>query len=533
MGRNNLAQTGTLFLLIVRKERLGLSLWTAAITFFTIIVPISFSKLYPTQPERDVMAETMKNPAMTAMVGQGDLADYTIGAMTAHQMLLLTAVAVAIMNILLVARNTRGEEEDGRLEMLQALPVGRFSFLSAVLLVSCVANFLLSVVCGVVLFVLGIESMDFAGSFLYGGILGAAGIFFAGVTALFAQLSESSRGTIGSSLTVLIIAYLIRAMGDIENETISWFSPLGWVTKVKAYSDNDWLPLVIMIGVTGILFLLGLYLNGIRDLSAGFFTPKPGRKNASFYLQSPIGLIWRLQRTGTIAWAVGMLLLGLSYGSVLGDLEAFFAGNDMLEQLVASKQGFSLTEQFIPMLMIVIVLFGTIPPLMAVNKLYREEKKNRIEQLLSRCVSRNKLMASYFVLSAANAFTMISMAAIGLWAAGTVVMEDGFSFVEIYGAALVYYPAILVMISLAVFLMGTVPKANIFIWMYVLYSFIVLYLGGLFQFPEWVEKLSPYGWIPRIPVEDFHVTTIALLTVMAAVIAFTGFIGYNKRDIHG
>lgn len=276
-----------------------------------------------------------------------------------------------------------------------------------------------------------------------------------------------------------------------------------WVTKTKVYSDNDWFPLIAIAGTAVLLFLIALCLNAIRDLAAGFFSPKPGRKYASSYLQSPIGLIWRLQRTGTIAWAAGMLLLGLSYGSVLGDLEAFLKGNEMLEQFIVLKQGFSLTEQFIPMLMVVIALLRTIPPLMAVNKLYGEEKNNRIEHLISRSVSRYKLMGSYFVISAVNAFVMISMAAIGLWAAGSAVMDDGFTFPDIYGAALAYYPAMLVMISLAGLFIGIAPKAGALIWIYVLYSIVVLYLGGLFQFPEWTGKLSPYGHVPQLPIEDF------------------------------
>ncbi|MDQ7862150.1 hypothetical protein RCO48_17630 [Peribacillus frigoritolerans] len=39
--------------------------------------------------------------------------------MMAHQMLLLTAMAVGIMSILLVTRHTRADEEDGRIEMIR------------------------------------------------------------------------------------------------------------------------------------------------------------------------------------------------------------------------------------------------------------------------------------------------------------------------------------------------------------------------------------------------------------------------------
>ena len=114
-----------------------------------------------TEQERQAIAETMMNPAMTAMVGQGyGLDNYTIGAMMAHQMLLFTALSVGIMSILLVARHTRADEEDGRIEMIRSLPTGRLSNLNAAILVVCGTNVLLALLIGFGLYALGIESMD-------------------------------------------------------------------------------------------------------------------------------------------------------------------------------------------------------------------------------------------------------------------------------------------------------------------------------------------------------------------------------------
>ena len=91
--------------------------------------------------------------------------------------------------------------------------------------------------------------------------------------------------------------------------------------------------------------MISFYLNGIRDLGVGFIPAKPGRNKASRFLLSPLGLILRLQRTGIIAWSIGMFILGASYGSVLGDLEAFFEGNEMLQEFLPTMEGFSITEQ--------------------------------------------------------------------------------------------------------------------------------------------------------------------------------------------
>ncbi|MBO0992841.1 ABC transporter permease [Bacillus sp. SD088] len=519
--------------LMISLDRLRLPMWLLMIAIFTWIVPLAFDDMYATQQERDVMAETMRNPAMTAMVGPGNLDQYTTGAMTTHQMLLLTAVVVGLMNILIVIRHTRADEEDGRIELIRSLPVGRLANVTAVMIILIVTNVFLMLLSSFGLYALQIDSMGLQGSLLYGAALGGIGLVFAGVAAVFAQLCESSRGATGYSIALLLFAYLIRAMGDVSNETLSLFSPLGWATRTEAFTSNLWWPVLFMLGLSIILFILAHYLHAIRDVEAGFFPAKPGRKHASIFLQSPAGLALRLQRTGTIAWAVGMLVMGVSYGSVFGDLESFFEGNEVFEQLLAEKEGYTLTEQFIPMLMIVMSLLSTVPPLMAMLKLNREEKKNRLEHLLSRAVSRTNVMASYLIIALVNGFIMLSLTAIGLWAAGNAVMEEGFKFATIYGAALVYFPALCVMIGLSVLLIGFLPKLTSFIWGYVIYSFLILYLGGLFDLPNWLGKLSPYGYIPQLPVEEMKWWPICMLTLLALILMFCGLIGYKKRDMKG
>ncbi|WP_248509905.1 ABC-2 transporter permease, partial [Sporosarcina sp. NCCP-2222] len=232
----NFAGSIHLFRFILRKSWLYITIWLLGISCMTLIVPLSFSELYPTQQARDVMAETMRNPAMTAMVGPGHLENYTIGAMVSHQMLLLTSVAVAIMNFLLIVKHTRAEEEDGRTELLSSLPISRKSQLVAALFVLLPLNMLLAVLIGFGLFGLGIEDMNLAGSLWYGAVLGASGLFFGGVAAVCSQLLESSRSAIGLSFTFMLITFLLRTSGQ---EWLTWTTPFGLVTLVQPFSVNN------------------------------------------------------------------------------------------------------------------------------------------------------------------------------------------------------------------------------------------------------------------------------------------------------
>lgn len=534
MEKHLFSGTGTLSRFILRRDRIRMPLWIFSFVFATIATALALTGLYGNAQERQAIAAAMENPAMTAMVGPGyGMENYTMGAMMAHQMLLMTAVVVGLMSVLLVIRHTRTDEEEGRIEMIRSLPVGRLANVAATLAMLFLVNIVLALVTGVGLFALNIDSMDLEGSMLYGAALGSTGMIFASVTAVFAQLSHNARSAVGLSIGFLLIAYIVRAIGDVGNEAVSWLSPLGWIVRSEVYVNNIWWPVLMTAGVALLLGVLAMYLNSIRDLGAGFLPARAGRIHASPLLQGPLGLAFRLQRTGLIAWAFAMYILGVSYGSVMGDMESFFADVDIMQDMLVPMEGFSLVEQFVPTLMSVMTIIGTIPVLMAILKLKGEEKNNRTEHVLGRAVSRNRLLGGYLLISLITSFVMISLAGLGLGTTADAVMEDGFDVGMAYQAALAYLPAVWVMIGLTVLLLGWMPKFTGFIWLYLTFSFFVIYLGNLFQLPEWVEKLTPYGYISAIPLEEFNVLQAVLLTLMAVVAMAAGFAGYRRRDIGG
>ncbi|MCH1626503.1 ABC transporter permease [Ferdinandcohnia quinoae] len=534
MSNQLFSNTGKLSRFIIRRDRLRIPIWLLSLAIFTFVLALAIPGMYPTQQERQIVAETMVNPAITAMMGPAyGIENYTNGAMFAHEMLLFTAIAVGIMSILLVTRHTRADEEDGRIEMIRSLPAGRLANLQATLNVLIGTNVLLAVVVGIGLYALGIESMNLEGSLLYGSALGAAGIFFTALTAFFSQLTVTSRGTIGFSISILLLSYLIRAIGDVGNETLSWVSPFGWILGSEVYVNNYWWPILLTIGVSLILIFIAFYLSAIRDLGAGLIPAKPGRNYASRFLQSPLGLALRLQRTGLISWAVGVYLLGASYGSIFGDLESFFSDNEMVAQLLQPMEGYSLIEQFIGMLMSIIAMICTIPALMAILKLKGEEKKNRTEHLLTRAVSRTSQLSCYFIISVIVGLVMLVLSAIGLGSIGNSVLDEGVAFSTYFSAALVYLPAMWIMSGIAVLLIGIAPRLSGLTWLYLTYSFFVVYLGGMLKLPEWMGNISPFGQIPKLPVEDMDWMRFFILSVIAVVLTVIGFLGYNKRDIHG
>lgn len=525
---------GNLSMLLFRQQRWKILIWLIGLIGASLAFASAYPDLYQDEQAKRGFFLTMENPAMIAMLGPGyEIEEYlqSTGTLFAHECLLFTAIAAGIMNILLTGNSTRTDEEDGRVEMIQALPVGRLAYLSSAMLMVLLTNLLLALITGAGLSLLDIEGFDRESSFLYGFILGATGLLFASFTALFAQLAETSRGTLSLAFTVLIMTYVIRAFGDVSAEGLSLISPLGWLVRTGVFADNHWWPVTLTTGVSLLLILIAFSLNVIRDLGAGFLPERKGKKHASTFLKTPLGLVVRLQRTSILAWGIGIFILSASFGAVLGDLETYYADLEWMQSLMDEET--DLLDQFISLLIAVMSLIGMIPAVHSVLHLIREEKKNRIENLFSRTVSRTRLFAAYSFLALFVSFMMQVLIALGLWSLAQALMEDAFSFQTILLSALVYLPAEWVVISLALFFAGALPGATGLVWLYVVYCFVILYFSELLRFPEWMNQCSVFEHVPSYPTEDISLAPMVILMLIAAVIASIGWLNYNRRDLTG
>lgn len=526
--------SGKLVRLVLRRERIISSLWIFSLVLFSAIIPLALNNMFVSETDFKVMSETMQNPAMVAMMGPTYGADnYTIGAMYNNMMLLMTILIVAAMNIFLVVRHTRGDEEKGRIEVVRSLPVGRLSNLNATMIVAAAVNTAIGVLCGLAMTVLGIESMDLAGSMLFGVALGVSGMFFAAVTALFVQLSSSSRGAVAYSFVILGVCYMQRAVGDISSEPLALISPLGLILRAQVYVENHWWPVFVVLLLTVVVGAIAYYLNSIRDMDQGFIPAKPGRKNASVMLQSPFGLAFRLLRNTLIAWTITMFVFGAAYGSIMGDIETFIAENEFYRQMLPPSTDYSIAELFTSMLHAILSLICTIPVLIAVLKLRGEEKENRSEHILTRVVSRSGYLAGYVSISAVTSVIMLFVSVFGLWSASAAVMDNPIGFGSMLKSMMVYLPALWVMIGLTVLVIGICPKASSFIWVYIGFSFFAVYLGRAIQLPEWVKKLTPFGYIPELPVDEINYATLIILIGIAIILTAAGFFFYRRRDMQG
>jgi len=295
--------------------------------------------------------------------------------------------------------------------------------------------------------------------------------------------------------------------------------------------NNYWWPIAVMGVIIAAVTILAFYLCGKRDLGGGLLPARPGRKTASPMLSGAGGLALRLLRTSIIIWAATVFILAAAYGSIFGDIEGFLSNNELLSAMVSADSDLSYTEQFVTMLMVIMSIISTIPVLSFALRARSQEKYGYAENVLTRAVSQGRQLGVYSAIAFASSFVMQLLTALGFWSASSMVMDDPIPLGTFFEAAFAYLPAIWVMLGITLLLIAYLPGKTSLAWLYLGYSFFAVYLGALIDLPDWAKKISPYGSIPQIPVEEMDYRSMIVLTAIAAVMVVIGFAGYRRRDM--
>jgi ABC-2 type transport system permease protein len=531
---NNQLYTGsfTLTRFILRRDRILLLIWLIGISGFIVALVPVFENLITQGSSLSVLTEMMKNPAMVAMVGPvyGSTNSST-GALFGNMMLVFSVIIIGVMNIFLISRHTRQDEELGRLEVIRSLPIGRLANLTSALIAALLTNLVIALCTGLGLYLVRADGMDFLGCILFGAALCIIGLLFAAITAIFCQLTTNNRTATGLAMMLLMALYLLRAIGDVSAEALSLISPLGLILRIESFVNNYWWPIGILAGITALLTALALSLARIRDLGRGLFAERPGKQHAAPSLSSTFGLALRLIRTPIIVWAATIFVFAAMYGSVFGDLESFIESNAMLQAVFSQTSDYSLTEQFIALLMAIMTIISSIPIIQFIGRITVEEKRGHTEHLFGRAESRSRQMAAYLIPALVMSVVHQFLSALGFWSVGSMVLETAPSLATFLTAAMSYLPAVWVLIGLTMVLTAFFPGLVSLSYLYLGYSFITIYLGTMANFPEWSRKITPFGHIPQYPIEPLDPLPLVILTLIAIGFGLAGFYGYRRRDM--
>lgn len=522
------AGTGQMLRLYLRRDRIIAPAWSLLIGLMPALQVVSVKDLYATQQQLDSFATTTAaSPALLAMYGPvfnsslGSIGTWKAGAMYAM---------IAIAAVLTVIRHTRVEEETGRAELVGATSIGRFAGLTGALLLTFGAAAVAGIACAASLLAADLPA---AGSVAWGAALAASGFVWAAVAAVAAQLSNGARIARGVALGALGAAFAVRAVGDAGNGVLSWFSPLGWCLQIRPYAEERWWVLVPLAAVAVGATLLAYQLLRTRDLGAGLLAERPGPAAAGRALSGPVGLAWRLQRGSMLGWTVGFGLYGLLIGGAVNSIGGMLDDSGTLQDVVTALGGSDdLEKSFIAYAITMLAAAAAAYSVSSVLRLHEEENSGRAEAVLAAAVGRVRYASSHLLFAIAGPAVALLVSGIGIgvvWGAtdGDVVGKLGQSL----GAVAVQLPAVWVVTAIALLLFGVVPKYAPLAWAVLSAMIVIVLLGSLGTFPQWLMDLVPFVHPPKLPGASFALAPIAWLLAVTIAGTVLGLAAFRRRDL--
>src|SRR5699024_1642223 len=454
------------------------------------------------------------------------------GAMYAHEMLLFCGLFAMVVAALHVISHTRKEEELGLTELVRSFQVGRQANALATAIEVLVINVILMVFIAGVLISFGADSITVEGSFLFAASIGAAGLIGAGIALVIAQIMPTSSAATGTTLGIIGVLYILRASTDASNVDLSLLNPMGWTYLTYPFTENNWSPLIYAFIFSLLMVIMAFVLENARDMGAGYLPQREGRGRANKTLLSIPGLFFKLNKATIISWLIAFLFLGAAYGSIYGDMQTFIESNEMVQQMF-TQSGSTMEESFTGTIMMVLIGLVSILPVVVINKLFAEENRSHLSQIVATKVTRAQLYWSSLGIAIFTGLLSILFAAGSLGGVAMTAMDSSeeLTMNVFLAAGYNFFPAVLFFIGLAALALGWAPKLRIVVYVYLIYSFMINYFEGLLDLPDWFLNTAVQSWIPQMPMESFDAFTFAIIIEISIAFMVIGYFGYSSRDM--
>lgn len=514
--------TGQLIRLALRRDRVRLSIWVAALSLTMVYSPNALKLAYPEEAQRLARVKLLKTPAGMMLGGPMFGGNETeLGAMMANELMLTLIVAMSILAILTVIRHTRAEEESGAAELVLASAVGRYARTTAALTVVAAVNLTLAVTMTAAMTASGFGAVDSAGMCL--GVAAVA-LVFGAVAAVTAQMWRVARGATGAAMAVLALAALIRGVGDVidnSGSVLSWFSPIAWAQQMRPFVELRWWPLALLIALTLGLVALAATLEIRRQYDDGTVASSGEHPDAR-PVRGVLGLHLTVQRGQTLGWSAGLFVAGLAFGSMTKSLLDAAEGNELIARMI-STQGtdgvYTTMSQFLAATAGAYVVS-------AVLRVYADEQSGLGEAVLAAAVSRWRWLLTAVASAVLGATVLMFCAGLGNGIGAGLAVGDSATVAKLTLAGLAYVPALAVLAAVAA--LAVALRQAWIGWLAVTFVVTSLYLGALLRLPRWLIDLSPVGRT-TVPT-DAPVGTMIVMAVAAAVLALIAGVIYRRRD---
>lgn len=527
---DTLAGLGAMVRFVVHRNRVRLAVWLVVLVGLFAYVGAYYKSLFTTQQALDDFAKVSDTPGIRALTGLA-AAPNTLGGAVWTKVWMTSALALAFGVVFLVTRNGRADEEVGRTELLRSRELGLHAYSAASWLVCAVLSVLVGALITVVSAASGLDpyGTGITGSLIVGASVTGVGLVGLGVGAVAGQVASTSRGANALGSAVLGVLYVLRMVGDLGDGRLTWASPVGWGQEMQPWGADRWWPFGLLVVLAVVLLALATVLEAHRDHGAGLMPQRPGPAGAPVRYATPLGLGLRLQRGPVVGWSVTVVLSGLLFGSVVHAMDNLL--NDAGGPLPAILRGRGI-DALMAVLAGMIALVVAVFAVQSATTLRADEASGLVETQLAGALSRTRWALQRLLIPAVGAAVLLAAGGALLGASYGATVHDGSWTGRMAVASLVYWPAVMVLVGVAVTLFGWLPRLAVALtWGLLAALWFVMLIGDALHLPAWVLDVLPFSATPYLPLDPMRWTPVVVMTAVAALLVWAGVDRFARRDV--
>lgn len=527
---DTLAGLGAMVRFVVHRNRVRLAVWLVVLVGLFAYVGAYYKSLFTTQQALDDFAKVSDTPGIRALTGLA-AAPNTLGGAVWTKVWMTSALALAFGVVFLVTRNGRADEEVGRTELLRSRELGLHAYSAASWLVCAVLSVLVGALITVVSAASGLDpyGTGITGSLIVGASVTGVGLVGLGVGAVAGQVASTSRGANALGSAVLGVLYVLRMVGDLGDGRLTWASPVGWGQEMQPWGADRWWPFGLLVVLAVVLLALATVLEAHRDHGAGLMPQRPGPAGAPVRYATPLGLGLRLQRGPVVGWSVTVVLSGLLFGSVVHAMDNLL--NDAGGPLPAILRGRGI-DALMAVLAGMIALVVAVFAVQSATTLRADEASGLVETQLAGALSRTRWALQRLLIPAVGAAVLLAAGGALLGASYGATVHDGSWTGRMAAASLVYWPAVMVLVGVAVTLFGWLPRLAVALtWGLLAALWFVMLIGDALHLPAWVLDVLPFSATPYLPLDPMRWTPVVVMTAVAALLVWAGVDRFARRDV--
>ncbi|HXZ82860.1 MAG TPA: hypothetical protein VED84_03805 [Acidimicrobiales bacterium] len=506
--------------------------WTAVFAVTGVGTAEAFKSAYPSAASRLALFRSVRdNYGLQGLYGVARRID-TVGGFTTWRITWMLGLLAGAWGLLSSTRILRGEEQDGRRELvLSGVITARGALLAdaAALAALLIGSFVLY---GTALVAVG---LPVTGAFVVAGGTLAVGALFAGVGAVTSQLFADRRHALASAGALLGVSFLVRVAADGTRTLgwVRWITPLGWLENTRPFAGTNPAAGLPLLGGAVVFLAVASGLVVVRDLGSGLLVERDRIRVRARLLGGTVGFTVLTARGAVVAWSAGIglytFVLGLLTKDVTNVIRQQASVHSLLGRLGIAS--FTRPEDLLGLMFVFAALPIALFAVSQVSSAREEEASGRVDAILVRTVGRSRWMLTRLVASVVGVALVAVVSGVLAWA-GAAMHDTGVPLPSMLTAAINCVPAAVLFLGVGAAAFGIVPRYAPGVGVgVVVVSYLLELVGALTKAPGWVLDLSAFHHVAPSPAAPVGVTAAVVMTTIGLAGVAIGTVAFRRRDV--